>query len=51
MFHFLFLLLLALHTIKQHGKQIMEKIDSLDKKIMGIISKNARLPFKDVATE
>ena len=29
----------------------MEKIDSLDKKIMGIISKNARLPFKDVATE
>ncbi len=27
----------------------MEKIDSLDKKIMGIISKNARLPFKDVA--
>ncbi|MBQ1773542.1 MAG: Lrp/AsnC ligand binding domain-containing protein [Prevotella sp.] len=29
----------------------MEKIDSLDKKIMGIISKNARLPFKDVAAE
>ncbi|MBO6287946.1 MAG: Lrp/AsnC ligand binding domain-containing protein [Prevotella sp.] len=29
----------------------MEKIDNLDKKIMGIISKNARLPFKDVAAE
>lgn len=29
----------------------MEKIDSLDKKILGIISANARLPFKDVATE
>ena len=29
----------------------MEKIDSLDKKILGIISANARLPFKDVAAE
>ena len=29
----------------------MEKIDSLDKKIMGILSKNARMPFKDVAAE
>ena len=29
----------------------MEKIDSLDKKIMGILSKNARIPFKDVAAE
>ena len=29
----------------------MEKIDSLDKKILGLISANARLPFKDVATE
>lgn len=29
----------------------MEKIDSLDKKILGIISVNARLPFKDVAAE
>ena len=27
----------------------MEKIDSLDKKILEIISKNARIPFKDVA--
>ena len=29
----------------------MEKIDSIDKKILGLISGNARLPFKDVATE
>ena len=29
----------------------MEKIDSLDNKILGLISANARLPFKDVATE
>ena len=29
----------------------MEKLDSLDKKILGLISANARLPFKDVATE
>ncbi len=27
----------------------MEKIDSLDKKILSIITKNARIPFKDVA--
>jgi Lrp/AsnC family transcriptional regulator for asnA, asnC and gidA len=27
----------------------MEKIDNLDKKILSILSKNARLPFKDVA--
>lgn len=29
----------------------MEKIDSLDKKILEIISGNARIPFKDVASE
>ena len=29
----------------------MEKIDKLDKKILTIISKNARIPFKDVAAE
>lgn len=29
----------------------MEKIDKLDRKILGILSKNARIPFKDVATE
>ncbi|MCI6473226.1 MAG: Lrp/AsnC ligand binding domain-containing protein [Bacteroidales bacterium] len=29
----------------------MEKIDALDKKILSILSKNARMPFKDVATE
>jgi len=27
----------------------MEKIDKLDRQILGIISKNARIPFKDVA--
>lgn len=29
----------------------MEKIDNLDKKILSILSKNARKPFKDVAAE
>jgi Lrp/AsnC family transcriptional regulator, regulator for asnA, asnC and gidA len=29
----------------------MEKIDSLDKKILEIITGNARIPFKDVAAE
>ena len=29
----------------------MEKIDKLDRKIMRIISQNARMPFKDVAEE
>lgn len=29
----------------------MEKIDLLDKKILNILSKNARIPFKDVAAE
>lgn len=27
----------------------MDKIDNLDRKILGILSKNARIPFKDVA--
>ena len=29
----------------------MEKIDSLDKKILEIITRNARIPFKEVAAE
>lgn len=29
----------------------MEKIDNIDKKILSILSKNARIPFKDVAAE
>jgi len=29
----------------------MEKIDNLDKKILSILAKNARIPFKDVAAE
>lgn len=29
----------------------MEKIDNLDKRILGILSHNARIPFKDVAAE
>ena len=31
--------------------QKIEKIDTLDKKIINILSKNARMPFKDVAAE
>lgn len=31
--------------------QKIEKIDALDKKILNILSKNARMPFKDVAAE
>ncbi|MBF1419510.1 MAG: Lrp/AsnC ligand binding domain-containing protein [Prevotella histicola] len=29
----------------------MDKIDRLDKKILGILSQNARMPFKDVAAQ
>ena len=29
----------------------MEKIDNLDRKILSILSQNARIPFKDVAAE
>ena len=29
----------------------MDKIDKLDRKILGILSPNARIPFKDVAAE
>lgn len=29
----------------------MEKIDNLDKRILSILSQNARIPFKDVAAE
>ena len=29
----------------------IDKIDNLDKKILKILSQNARIPFKDVATE
>ena len=29
----------------------MDKMDNLDKKILSILSKNARIPFKDVAAE
>lgn len=29
----------------------MDKIDALDKKILRIITQNARMPFKDVATQ
>ena len=34
-----------------NSKKAMEKIDNLDKKILSILSKNARIPFKDVAAE
>ena len=36
---------------EKQGNRIMEKIDDLDKKILEIISNNARIPFKDVANE
>ena len=35
----------------QNVKNTMEKIDSLDKQILEIISNNARIPFKDVAAK
>lgn len=35
----------------KHMLSTMEKIDNLDKKILEIISCNARIPFKDVAQE
>ena len=35
----------------QRNRFFMEKIDNLDKKILSILSKNARIPFKDVAAE
>lgn len=38
-------------TYSYHKSYIMEKIDKLDKKILEIISQNARIPFKDVAAE
>ena len=31
------------------NQRIMEKIDQLDRKILQIITQNARMPFKDVA--
>lgn len=55
---FLYNLLLIptfLYTFANHIVTIshfyMEKIDNLDKKILSILSKNARIPFKDVAIE
>ena len=33
------------------NQKTMEKIDQLDRKILQIITKNARMPFKDVAEE
>ena len=38
-------------TICNINHKKMEKIDQLDKKIMNILSKNARIAFKDVAIE
>lgn len=42
---------LFLTFVCQNVKNAMEKIDSLDKKILEIISNNARIPFKDVAAK
>ncbi len=35
----------------QQDNDIMEKIDKLDKKILSILTKNARMAFKDVAAD
>lgn len=37
--------------LKLQPKRIMEKIDNLDRKILQIIMRNARIPSKDVAME
>ena len=42
---------LILTFVCQNNIKPMEKIDSLDKKILEIISNNARIPFKDVAAK
>ena len=49
-FNYLFLLVGNKLDIIQLPMQ-MDKIDNLDKKILSILSKNARIPFKDVAAE
>ncbi len=38
-------------SYETHICYIMEKIDSLDRQILEIISQNARIPFKDVAAD
>lgn len=38
-------------NLNYRKKTTMDKIDKLDKKILSILSKNARIPFKDVAAE
>jgi Lrp/AsnC family transcriptional regulator for asnA, asnC and gidA len=42
---------LILRTFANTKYKSMDKIDNLDKKILSILSKNARIPFKDVAAE
>jgi len=42
---------LSIFAKSNQKKDEMEKIDKLDKKILSILSKNARIPFKDVAAE
>ena len=44
-------MLLICIFVCQNVRNTMEKIDSLDKKILEIISNNARIPFKDVALQ
>lgn len=62
LFHYFFFLFYSYFEIKYYiclqfdNKRnftfnIMEKIDSLDRQILEIISLNARIPFKDVAAE
>ena len=62
LFHYFFFLFYSYFEIKYYiclqfdnkrnfAFNIMEKIDSLDRQILEIISLNARIPFKDVAAE
>lgn len=52
--HFVVYIILFVYFCFELKKDIikeMDKIDKLDKKILSILSKNARIPFKDVAAE
>jgi len=38
-------------TIVQEGSRLIDQIDDLDRKILSIITQDARVPFKDVADQ
>lgn len=43
--------MLTICSVQTNIVSIMEKLDNLDRQILGIISQNARIPFKDVAAQ